>query len=87
MSNTYWFKLQITKDKIDINLQFYFFLKNIVKLSPSDREVAKIIEEYNLFGHNLSLFSEALGKIFKSETKLEKLEKNQKQINKSSTIR
>ncbi len=67
-------KLQINKEKIDINLQFYFFLKYTVKLSPSDKEVAKIIEEYNLFSHDFVLFSDSLRKIFKTNKKLEQLE-------------
>jgi len=66
-------KLQLSKKKVDINLQFYFFLKHTVKLSPSNTEIIKIIEEYNLFNHDFTLFSDSLRKIFKTNTKLEKL--------------
>jgi hypothetical protein len=67
-------KLQLSKKKVDINLQFYFFLKHTVKLSPSNKEIIKIIEGYNLFNHDFSLFCDSLRKIFKTNTKLEKLE-------------
>jgi hypothetical protein len=67
-------KLQVSKQKVDINLQFYFFLKHTVKLSPSNKEIIRIIEEYNLFNHDFTLFSDSIRKIFKTNTKLEKLE-------------
>lgn len=67
-------KLQLSESKVDINLQFYFFLKHTLKLSPTNNEIVKIIEEYNLFNHDFNLFSVSLRQIFKSETKLEKLE-------------
>jgi hypothetical protein len=67
-------KLKLDKKKVDINLQFYFFLKHIVKLSPSSKEIIKIVENYNLFNHDVNLFSDSLNKIFKTNTKLEKLE-------------
>lgn len=67
-------KLQVSKQTVDINLQFYFFLKHTVKLSPSNKEIIRMIEEYNLFNHDLTLFSDSLRKIFKTNTKLEKLE-------------
>ena len=61
-------KLQISKDKIDINLQFYFFLKYIVKLKPSAQQVAQITEEYNLLKNNIKLFSQKLEEIFASKS-------------------
>jgi len=67
-------KLKLDKKKVDINLQFYFFLKHIVKLSPSSKEIIKMVENYNLFNHDVNLFSDSLNKIFKTNTKLEKLE-------------
>jgi hypothetical protein len=57
-------KLQISKEKIDINLQFYCFLKYTVKLSPTDQQVSKILEEYNLSKDSISLFSQKLEEIF-----------------------
>jgi hypothetical protein len=54
-------KLQIQQHKIDINLQFYFFLKHIVKLSPTDRQLESMLEIINsskidtLNGKNKSL--------------------------------
>jgi hypothetical protein len=42
-------KLQITKDKLDVNLKFYFFLKYINKINPSDRQIDQISENIGLF--------------------------------------
>jgi hypothetical protein len=49
-------KLKISKNKIDINLTFYCFLKRLVKIKLSNQNILKIIEEYNLLGNNLILF-------------------------------
>jgi hypothetical protein len=61
-------KLQISKDKVDINLQFYFFLKYTVKLKPSAQQVAQITEEYNLLKNSVKLFSQRLEEIFASKS-------------------
>lgn len=58
-------KLQLSKQKLEINLQFYFFLKHIVKLNPSNGDTVKIITSYNLFSHSIELFVEDLRLIFK----------------------
>lgn len=49
-------KLKLSKNKIDINLTFYCFLKRLVKIKLSNQNILKIIEEYNLLGNNLILF-------------------------------
>jgi hypothetical protein len=40
-------KLQISQAKIDINLQFYFFLKYSVKLKPSEAQLGQMFEILN----------------------------------------
>ena len=69
-------KLQIHKNKIDINLRFYFFLKYTIKLKPRPKQIAQIMEEYNWLKNNVSLFSQKLEEIFYSKSKKydEKLE-------------
>jgi len=42
-------KLLISKDKLDINLKFYFFLKLIVKIKPSEKITYLILENFNLY--------------------------------------
>lgn len=41
-------KLEIKKDKFDINLKFYFFLKYLVKAKLTDKQAKKIFEIYSL---------------------------------------
>ncbi len=68
-------KLSLSKKKVNINLQFYFFLKHVSKLHPSDLEIIKIIEIYHLLGHNVELCRNAIGDIFKkSKKRLERFE-------------
>ena len=72
-------KLHIPQGKVDINLQFYFFLKYSVKLSPNVAKIDQIIEEYNLLHDNVSAFCEQLKSIFASKSgkhnaKLEQVE-------------
>ncbi len=64
-------KLKLKESIVDINLQFYFFLKLIVKLKPSDKQVLNILENINLFQNDLILLSEKNEQIFlKSQNKL-----------------
>ena len=58
-------KLKISKEKIDINLQFYCFLKKLVKIKLSNQDILKIMEEYNLLGSNLDLFTENVSDLVK----------------------
>ncbi|MBL0725512.1 MAG: hypothetical protein JJW01_00940 [Alphaproteobacteria bacterium] len=68
-------KLQLSKRKVDINLQFYFFLKHTSKLQPSDLEIMKVIEECNLLSHNVDLCIKGIREVFKkSKKKLEQLD-------------
>jgi hypothetical protein len=63
-------KLQLSKDKTDINLQFYFFLKHIVKLSPSSAQINLMLENLNLLkSSKIDDVSDALEKIFFSKRK------------------
>ncbi len=62
-------KIQISQEKIDINLQFYCFLKYTVKLKPSAQQVSKIIEEYGLLKDSANLFSQKLEEIFTTKSK------------------
>ncbi len=57
--------LCLSKEKIDINLNFYFFLKHIVKLKPNYREVNSMIEAINLLKSNVTSLITALEEMFK----------------------
>lgn len=59
-------KLIIPKNKIDLNLQFYAFLKKLVKIKPSHNNILKILEEYNLLKNNIDFFTDKLKKILKN---------------------
>lgn len=68
-------KLHIPKEKIDINLNFYFFLKHIVKLKPSNKQVLQVLENINLFENNIDGLIERFNDIFvKSQKKIEIIE-------------
>ena len=65
-------KLHLSKEKTDLNLKFYFFLKHINKLSPSYRQLNLMIENINLLKSDTESLLENLEKIFtKSQPKLE----------------
>jgi hypothetical protein len=67
-------KLQLSKNKIDINLQFYFFLKHTVKLKPTDKQSNLVIENIQLFKNDSDVLLENLEKIFvKSKPKTEQI--------------
>lgn len=42
-------KLQISKEKLDINLKFYFLLKQLVKAKLSEKQAFNFLEIYTLF--------------------------------------
>ena len=68
-------KLQLSKEKIDINLQFYFFLKHIVKLKPTGKQANEMLENIQLFKNNPDALLESLEKIFvKSKSKVEQIQ-------------
>jgi hypothetical protein len=73
-------KLQISKYKVDINLQFYFFLKCTVKLKPRARQIAQIIEECNLLNNSVELFIQKLEEIFVSKSPKQKHNSKLEQI-------
>lgn len=50
--------LNVSQEKMDINLQFYIFLKIIVKVKISEFEINSILENYYLFKHNSDLLME-----------------------------
>lgn len=65
-------KLQLSKQKTDINLKFYFFLKHIVKLKPTNRQLILTIENINLLKNDIVILTEEIEKIFtKSKSKIE----------------
>jgi hypothetical protein len=65
-------KLHLSKEKTDINLKFYFFLKHINKLSPTNRQLSSVIENINLLSSDIGSLLEKLESIFtKSQSKLE----------------
>jgi len=65
-------KLQLTKDKLGINLKFYFFLKYINKINPSDSQIGQISENIGLFRKNITDLNSSILKIFlKSQIKSE----------------
>jgi hypothetical protein len=62
--------LTIHKQKIDINLEFYFFLKLINKLNPSSNQINTIFQNIFLLGFNIYKLQLSLENIFlKSKTK------------------
>lgn len=62
--------LVICKKKIDINLEFYFFLKLINKLNPSSNQINTIFQNIFLLGFDISKLQFSLENIFlKSKTK------------------
>ena len=62
--------LAICKKKIDINLEFYFFLKLINKLNPSSNQINTIFQNIFLLGFDVSKLQFSLENIFlKSKTK------------------
>ena len=66
-------KLQISKEKIDINLQFYIFLKYLVKLRPHYNVINKILEEYILLKNDITLFCDQLEEIYKNNTIIQEI--------------
>lgn len=76
-------KLYLPDEKVDVNLKFYFFLKYIVKLKPTYRQILHIIENINLFQNNINLFLEESEKIFiNSLSKYEYIKEINLRINK-----
>ena len=62
--------LIIHKQKIDINLEFYFFLKLINKLNPSSNQINTIFQNIFLLGFDICKLQLSLENIFlKSKTK------------------
>ena len=57
-------KLQLSKEKIDINLKFYFFLKLLNKIKPSTNQLILIIENIILSENDLDFFASNIEKIF-----------------------
>ena len=51
-------KLEINKQKFDINLKFYFFLKYLIKIKLTDIQANEILKIYSLSIGNVELFIE-----------------------------
>jgi len=65
-------KLTLDKNKSEINLKFYFFLKFITKLKPSERQINLIIEKINLQKNDLNYLHQINERLFdKSLNKIE----------------
>ncbi len=80
-------KLYLSKEKTDINLKFYFFLKHINKLSPSDRQLNLVIENINLLKSDIGSLLEKLENVFvKSQSKLEHIKEMGLRFNNSDDI-
>ena len=67
-------KIAISQYKIDINLQFYVFLKTIIKLKPVKTKILKIFELHNLFLHNTTSFINKIQEVFASNKDIQNLE-------------
>ena len=65
-------KLLLAKEKSEINLKFYFFLKYVTKLKPSEKQINLIIENTNLQKNDLNYLCQVNEKIF--EKYIEKIE-------------
>jgi hypothetical protein len=61
-------KIDITKEKFDVNLKFYFILKYLLKANLSDKDVNKIMQLYSLYNNYLfkSMLFEKLEQFFGS---------------------
>lgn len=57
-------KLHLSKEKIDLNLKFYFFLKLLNKLKPTNNQLILIIENIILSSNNIDFFINNLEKLF-----------------------
>ncbi|MBM5782947.1 MAG: hypothetical protein FJ368_05965 [Pelagibacterales bacterium] len=80
-------KLHLTKERTDINLKFYFFLKHINKLSPSDRQLNLVLENINLMKLDIVSLLEKFEEIFiKSQSKLEHIKEIGLRLNKSEDV-
>ena len=64
-------KIDLSDEKIDVNLKFYFFLKYIIKAKFADNQIYDILEQSQLFSglQNIQVFQAAI---------LEKLPANNK---------
>ena len=67
-------KIVILQNKLDINLQFYVFLKTIVKLKPVKTKILKIFELHNLFLKNKTSFINKIQELFTSKQDIQNLE-------------
>ena len=67
-------KIVISQNKLDINLQFYVFLKTIVKLKPVKTKILKIFELHNLFLKNKTSFINKIQELFTSKQDIQNLE-------------
>jgi hypothetical protein len=80
-------KLYLSKEKTDINLKFYFFLKHINKLSPTDRQLNLMIENIHLLKSCIGSLLEKLETIFiKSQSKLDHIKEMGLRLNNSEDI-
>lgn len=80
-------KLHLSKERTDINLKFYFFLKHINKLSPSNRQLSLMLENINLLKSDITFLLEKLEEIFiKSQSKLEHIKEIGLRLNNSEDI-
>ncbi len=67
-------KLQLSKQKTDFNLKFYFFLKYLVKINATNRQVILMLENINLLKNNQEALIEEFKTLFiKSESKLDSI--------------
>lgn len=67
-------KIEVTQEKLDINLKFYLFLKYIVKSKLKDIQINTILQEYQLFliSKDLKLFQKSILDRFNRTTKTAK---------------
>ena len=68
-------KLEIEKEKFDINLKFYFFLKYLVKTNLSDNQATALLKIYSLKSSFQITVSQLIAQV---ESKIKKSSKKQK---------
>lgn len=61
--------MKIDKEKFDINLKFYFFLKYIVKINFSEKQISSILELLPSVKNSTETIREHIASFINTQTK------------------